>query len=218
MNHIKTLHWLQWIHVGNTVLCVLTALLLIDVAKHVRSFISNGSQLSGFGNYSTFAYPATYVYMFIPVICSSILGAILACDPSPSFKAWKPSKTLISTIGSLAFSLVFAALLPTIPGADIITAPNTALACTWTNYMEWRTIFNNPEIYPWPLLGGYVYCTYTFADVAAHERPRSEETAERSEPEVDGWGISGEGRRLKHESQPERIASQRLAAVAECRS
>ncbi|KAF7721119.1 hypothetical protein EC973_005383 [Apophysomyces ossiformis] len=89
--------------------------------------------------------------MFIPAICSVVYSVILAMDPSPQYKAWQPSKTLISSISLFAGTVFLSALLPLLPGADVIAAPDSALQCTWTDYMQWRTIFNNPEIYPWVL-------------------------------------------------------------------
>ena len=101
------------------------------------------------GNYNVFAYPASYVYMLIPSICSLVYSIILTFDPSPSYPAWYPSKTFLSSVALFAGALFLAALFPALPGGDMITNPNSALSCTWVDFMEWRTIYNNEDIYPW---------------------------------------------------------------------
>lgn len=45
----KTWHLLRWIHLANAILCIILTGLLIGVAVDIRSFISNGAALSGFG-------------------------------------------------------------------------------------------------------------------------------------------------------------------------
>lgn len=87
--------------------------------------------------------------MLIPVICSFIYSIILAADPSPQYAGWKPSKTLIGSMICFVFTLFLAALLPAVPGADVILTPDSALSCTWVDFMSWRTIFNAPDLYPW---------------------------------------------------------------------
>ncbi|KAG0180310.1 hypothetical protein DFQ29_000929 [Apophysomyces sp. BC1021] len=128
---------------------IILAGVLIGVATNVRSFITEGAALAGFGNFNTFAYPATYVYMLIPAVCSVIYSIILALDGSPQYKSWQPSKTLRSSISLFAGTIFLSAVLPLVPGADVITEPDSALQCTWTDYMQWRTIFANPDVYPW---------------------------------------------------------------------
>lgn len=49
----KTLHLLRWIHLANAILCIILTGLLIGVAVDIRSFISNGAALSGFGKEHT---------------------------------------------------------------------------------------------------------------------------------------------------------------------
>lgn len=101
------------------------------------------------GNYTTFTFPATYVYMLIPAVCALVYSIILFFDPSPSYPAWKPCKTFLGSIACFTASLFLAALLPVLPGADIMTAPESAMTCTWRDYMSWRIIYNNPEAFPW---------------------------------------------------------------------
>ncbi|KAI8145858.1 hypothetical protein BJV82DRAFT_602495 [Fennellomyces sp. T-0311] len=146
---LKSLHYIQLIHIWNATMGIILFGLLVGVATTIRSFISNGSELAGFGNYNTFAYPATYVYMLIPSICSLVYSVILAFDPSPSYPAWRPSKTFISSVALFAGALFFASLFPVLPSADMITRPESALSCSWADFMEWRTIYNNVDIYPW---------------------------------------------------------------------
>lgn len=86
--------------------------------------------------------------MFIPVISSVVYSAILTFDFSPNYKAWLPSKTMRSTIVFFTVALWFAALLPTVPGADVMT-DGSAVNCDWTNYMQWKIQFNDPITYPW---------------------------------------------------------------------
>lgn len=100
------------------------------------------------GNFTVFAYPATFVYMFIPTISCMIYSAILAFDYSPNYKAWLPSKTLRSTIFFFTAALFLAALMPTLPGGDVMT-DGAALDCHWTNYMQWKIQFNDPITFPW---------------------------------------------------------------------
>ncbi|KAI9474875.1 hypothetical protein BDB00DRAFT_793396 [Zychaea mexicana] len=146
---LKSTHHIQLVHLWNVVMGIILFGLNIGVAVKIRSFISNGSEMAGFGNYNVFAYPATYVYMLIPSICSLVYSIILALDPSPSYPAWRPSKTFLSSVALLAGALFFASLFPVLPGADMITRPDSAMACTWADFMEWRTIYNNVDIYPW---------------------------------------------------------------------
>ncbi|KAI7857919.1 hypothetical protein BDC45DRAFT_565817 [Circinella umbellata] len=146
---LKSTHHIQLIHMFNSVMGIILFGLLIGVATSIRSFVSNGAQLAGFGNYNVFAYPASYVYMLIPSICSLVYSIILAFDPSPSYPAWYPSKTFLSSIALFAGALFLAALFPAVPGGDMITNPDSALSCTWVDYMEWRTIYNNEDIFPW---------------------------------------------------------------------
>ncbi|KAI9322584.1 hypothetical protein BX666DRAFT_1896536 [Dichotomocladium elegans] len=146
---IRQIHIIQWIHIINCFFALLAMCLLISIAVNIRSFISNGAMNAGFGNYNIFAYPATYVYMLIPTICSLVYSAILACDPSPSYAVWRPSKTFISTVACYVGAFFLASLLPLLPHADIITTPDPAIACTWADFMTWRVIYNNPDIYPW---------------------------------------------------------------------
>lgn len=101
------------------------------------------------GNYNIFAYPSTFVYMLIPASAALGYSLILMCDPSPAYSAWKPSKTLVCSFGFITLTLFLAALLPCLPGADQMTTPDAAMLCTWRDYMSWRTIFNNPDLYPW---------------------------------------------------------------------
>lgn len=77
-----------------------------------------------------------------------IYSFILAFDFSPNYKAWLPSKTMRSTIIFFTAALLLAALLPAIPGADVM-ADGSALDCLWTNYMQWKIQFNDPIAYPW---------------------------------------------------------------------
>ncbi|KAI7888018.1 uncharacterized protein EV154DRAFT_566819 [Mucor mucedo] len=164
---MKSLHLIQWIHIWNTMIGVVVFGTLIGVSKNIKVFIDSGSKLAGFGmkvnktpisidlltlsyvgSFTTFAYPATYVFMLIPTICSMIYSAILAFDSSPNYKAWSPSKTLRSTIIFFTAALWFAALLPAVPGADVMT-DGSAMSCNWTNYMQWKIQFNDPITYPW---------------------------------------------------------------------
>lgn len=87
--------------------------------------------------------------MLIPAVCGLVYSLILAFDPSPSYSAWNPSKTLISTLTCMAGTLFLGSLLPLVPGADVITDPDPSIRCTWADFMSWRTIYNNPDIYPW---------------------------------------------------------------------
>ena len=87
--------------------------------------------------------------MLIPAVCALVYSIILFCDPSPSYPAWKPCKTFLGSIGCFTAALFLAALLPVLPGADIMTAPESAMTCTWRDYMSWRIIYNNPEAFPW---------------------------------------------------------------------
>lgn len=86
--------------------------------------------------------------MYIPVISSSIYSIILAFDFSPNYKAWLPSKTMRGTIIFFTVTLFLAAVLPAIPGADVM-ADGSTLDCLWTNYMQWKVIYNDPITYPW---------------------------------------------------------------------
>lgn len=86
--------------------------------------------------------------MFIPTASAFLYSIILAFDFSPNYKAWLPSKTMRGTILFFTAAVFLAALLPVVPGADVMT-DDSALSCAWTNYMEWKTIYNAPDIYPW---------------------------------------------------------------------
>jgi hypothetical protein len=86
--------------------------------------------------------------MFIPVVSSIVYSIILACDYSPNYKAWLPSKTMRGTIVFFTLAVFLAALLPAIPGADVM-ADGSTLDCLWTNYMQWKVIYNDPIAYPW---------------------------------------------------------------------
>lgn len=86
--------------------------------------------------------------MFIPTISAFIYSIILAFDFSPNYKAWLPSKTMRGSVLFFTAALFLAALTPSLPGADVMT-DGAALSCAWTNYMEWKTIYNDPNTYPW---------------------------------------------------------------------
>lgn len=86
--------------------------------------------------------------MLIPTITCTIYSAILAFDFSPKYKAWSPSKTMQGTILFFTFAIFLAALLPALPGADVM-ADGAALDCLWTNYMQWKIIYNDPVAFPW---------------------------------------------------------------------
>jgi hypothetical protein len=86
--------------------------------------------------------------MLIPTISATIYSIILACDSSPLYKAWLPSKTMRATIVFFTWAIFMAAILPIVPGADVM-ADGSAMDCLWTNYMQWNVIFNNPIVYPW---------------------------------------------------------------------
>ncbi|ORY91900.1 hypothetical protein BCR43DRAFT_497467 [Syncephalastrum racemosum] len=148
-DRLRHTHPIQLLHGFNAVLGLLLLCLLIGVAANIRSFIASGSSLAGYGNYNIFAYPSTFVYMLIPASAALGYSLILMCDPSPAYSAWKPSKTLIGSFAFITLTLFLAALLPCVPGADKMTTPDSAMMCTWRDYMSWRIMFNNPELYPW---------------------------------------------------------------------
>ncbi|CEG66522.1 hypothetical protein RMATCC62417_03085 [Rhizopus microsporus] len=139
---------IQVIHIWNSLIGVILFALLLAVTSKVKYFVSSGAEIAGYGNFQTFAYPATFVYMFIPTITATIYSIILSFDPSPKYKAWSPSRTMQGSIFFFAAALFLAALLPAIPGADVMT-DGSALECLWTNYMQWKVQFNNPEVFPW---------------------------------------------------------------------
>ncbi|KAL0090473.1 hypothetical protein J3Q64DRAFT_1847305 [Phycomyces blakesleeanus] len=142
-------HLIQLIHGFNSLISIVWAGILIGAATKINLFTTTAAALSGLGNYSGFAYPATFVYMLVPAVCSVVLSLILAFDPSPGYTFWKPSKTLTVTIGCFGIASLMSALLPLVPGADVITTPDSALDCTWTNYMTWKVIFGNIGAFPW---------------------------------------------------------------------
>jgi hypothetical protein len=86
--------------------------------------------------------------MFIPVASGVIYSVILGCDFSPNYSAWLPSRTLRSTIALVTGAVFLAALLPALPGADVMTS-GSGLDCAWTNYMQWKVIYNNPDVFTW---------------------------------------------------------------------
>lgn len=86
--------------------------------------------------------------MIIPTISAVIYSILLACDSSPLYKAWLPSKTMRGTIVFFTSALFLAALFPVLPGADVM-ADGAAMDCLWTNYMQWNVIFNDPVAFPW---------------------------------------------------------------------
>ncbi|KAI8343799.1 hypothetical protein EDC96DRAFT_329974 [Choanephora cucurbitarum] len=142
------LHLIQVLHIWNSLIGVILFSLLIGTAKNIKVFITGGAEIAGFGNFNTFAYPATFVYMFIPVIGSTVYSMILAFDSSPKYKAWLPSKTMRTTIAFFALTNLLAAMFPVIQGADVMS-DGSAIECAWTNYMQWKTIYNAPDIFPW---------------------------------------------------------------------
>ncbi|KAI9252127.1 hypothetical protein BY458DRAFT_523137 [Sporodiniella umbellata] len=139
---------IQIIHIWNTLVGVILFGLLVGVSSKIKTFVINGGEAAGYGNFQTFAYPATIVYMFIPTIAATIYSTILSLDSSPKYKAWLPSKTMQTSVFFVAFITFLAAVLPEIPGADIMVN-GSALECTWTDYMQWKIVFNNPIVYPW---------------------------------------------------------------------
>ncbi|KAI8643017.1 hypothetical protein BD408DRAFT_442901 [Parasitella parasitica] len=145
---LKGFHLIQVIHVWNALVGLILFGLLVGVSDQIRYFINNGSVLAGFGSFTTFAYPATFVYMLIPGISATVYSIILAFDSSPKYKAWLPSKTMRGSIIFFAGAVSIAALLPTLPGADVM-ADGSALDCLWTNYMQWKVIYNDPVAFPW---------------------------------------------------------------------
>ncbi|CAO3614566.1 unnamed protein product [Mucor hiemalis] len=145
---MQSLHLIQWLHLSNAVIGVIVFGLLVGISSNIKTFINNGSVLAGFGSFTTFAYPATYVFMLIPTVSCIIYSIILSFDFSPKYKAWLPSKTMRATIVFFTFAIFLAALLPALPGADVMT-DGAALDCAWTNYMQWKVIYNDPVAYPW---------------------------------------------------------------------
>lgn len=167
---MMSLHLIQLVHIFNAVIGVILFGLLVGVSSNIRTFINEGSVLAGFGkpqtkqtipkttadspsssqlgSFVTFAYPATFVYMLIPTIAATIYSIILACDSSPLYKAWLPSKTMRATIVFFTSAIFMAALLPVVPGADVMT-DGSAMDCLWTSYMQWNVQFNNPIAFPW---------------------------------------------------------------------
>lgn len=101
------------------------------------------------GNFNVFVYPATFVYLFIPAITAFIYGIVLGLDPSPRYASWTPSKTLAGSIVCVALAVLLASIWPLVPGADVMTAPDAAISCSWKNYMSWYVIYANPEAFPW---------------------------------------------------------------------
>ncbi|KAI9025072.1 hypothetical protein CLU79DRAFT_746148 [Phycomyces nitens] len=145
----RRVHLIQLIHLFIALMAIVWTGLLIGVATNIHLFTKTAAALSGLGNYSGFAYPATFVYMLVPAVCTIVFSLILAFDPSPAYSLWKPSKLLLVTIGCFGLSSLLSALLPLVPGADVITTPDPALDCTWTNYMTWKVIFGNIGAFPW---------------------------------------------------------------------
>ncbi|KAI9473995.1 MAG: hypothetical protein EXX96DRAFT_610842 [Benjaminiella poitrasii] len=145
---MKSLHLIQLLHIWNAIIGAILLGLLSGVSSFIKWFINNGSAIAGFGSFTTFAYPATFVYMFIPTISVIVYSLILAFDSSPKYKAWLPSKTMRSTIVFFTAAVFFAALLPVLPDADVMT-DGSSIECLWTNYMQWTTIYNNPIAFPW---------------------------------------------------------------------
>ncbi|KAI8979404.1 hypothetical protein BDF20DRAFT_869314 [Mycotypha africana] len=145
---MKSIHTIQLLHIWNATIGLVLFGLLVGVSTAIRSFIDNGASAAGFGSFATFAYPATYVYMLITTVSSVLYSIILASDLSPNYKAWLPSKILRSTIFIFTAAVLLAALLPVLPGADVM-ADGSAMDCLWTNYMQWKVIFNNPVAFPW---------------------------------------------------------------------
>ncbi|CAO3633700.1 unnamed protein product [Cunninghamella echinulata] len=149
----KRFHIIQIIHLWNCILGIITASVLIGTAKNVKEYVTAGALVNGFGNYNVFTYPATFVYMFIPVISSLIYAGILTFDPSPQYvHTWQPSKTLTSSIICVSIALILASLWPLVPGADVMTKPDASIDCSWKYYMSWYVIFANPEAFPWVTL------------------------------------------------------------------
>ncbi|GAA5794852.1 hypothetical protein EDC94DRAFT_591710 [Helicostylum pulchrum] len=143
-----TFHPIQWLHLWNMVIGYTLFGILVTVSNNIKTFIDHGSVLAGFGSFTTFAYPATYVYMLIPTISCMIYSTILAFDPSPKYKTWLPSKTLRFSIIFFAAACFMGALMPALPGGDVMT-DGAALDCLWTDYMQWKIQFNDPITYPW---------------------------------------------------------------------
>ncbi|KAI8364752.1 uncharacterized protein BYT42DRAFT_618897 [Radiomyces spectabilis] len=156
---------IQSVHGLNAVLGIVLCGCLIGTATNIQSFVSEGSAIAGFGNYNVFAYPATFVYMLIPAVTATVYSFILMCDRSSGYEAWRPSRTMVSSIACFAGAVLLAAVFPLIPGADIITQPYSSVECSWRDYMVWETIYNNPDVFPWVLDMGKA-CTCFRASVA----------------------------------------------------
>ncbi|ORZ25931.1 hypothetical protein BCR42DRAFT_486014 [Absidia repens] len=149
MKVLSKLHYIQYLHLWNCVIGLVLTCVLIGVAANIKYYVSSGAEISGFGNFNVFVYPATFVYMFIPAVTSVIYGLLLGLDPSPKYSRWAPSKTLSGSIACVACAILLASLWPVVPGADVMTAPDAAISCTWKNYMSWYVIYANPEAFPW---------------------------------------------------------------------
>ncbi|KAI8089146.1 uncharacterized protein BX664DRAFT_332294 [Halteromyces radiatus] len=146
---MKKFHFIQYLHFWNGFMGLILTGVLIGVAANIKKYVNSGAEIAGFGNFNVFVYPATFVYMFIPAITSFVYGIILALDPSPQHPIWIPSKTLSSSIACVAGALLFASIWPVIPGADVMTAPDAAISCSWKDYMSWYTIYADPVAFPW---------------------------------------------------------------------
>ncbi|ORX51176.1 hypothetical protein DM01DRAFT_1084239 [Hesseltinella vesiculosa] len=143
------IHLVQALHAFNAILALILFALLLSVVCSIKSFVENGAEIAGFGNYNHFNFPATQVYMFIPTISSLFYSIILAVDVSPRYPTWTPSKSLCASIVCVAGSILLAALFPLIPGADVMTFPDASIDCSWKDYMEWYTIYGNADAFPW---------------------------------------------------------------------
>ncbi|KAI8980255.1 hypothetical protein BDB01DRAFT_851861 [Pilobolus umbonatus] len=148
MIQLKRLHLIQIVHIWNTLIGIILFALLVSVSNHIALFITEGAVLAGYGNFTTFGYPATYVYMLIPVISATIYSLILTFDYSANYQTWKPSKTLRTSIFLLTFALFLASIFPVINGGDLM-AEGSSLDCHWADYMQWKVIYGNPDQFPW---------------------------------------------------------------------
>ncbi|KAI8060084.1 hypothetical protein BC940DRAFT_312931 [Gongronella butleri] len=142
-------HPIQLLHLWNCLVGIVSFIMLVVVVCSIKAYVSSGAEVAGFGNYNVFVYPATLVYMFIPIVSAIVFAAILALDPSPKYTRWAPSRTLATSVALVCLTLLIAAVLPLIPGADVMTAPDASMDCTWKNYMSWYVIYANPDAFPW---------------------------------------------------------------------
>ncbi|KAI7907930.1 uncharacterized protein BX663DRAFT_547579 [Cokeromyces recurvatus] len=145
---MRSKYLIQILHLWNAVIALIIFGLLVGVSSFIKWFINLGSSIAGFGGFTTFAYPATFVFMFIPTISAIIYSLILVFDSSPQYRAWLPSKTMQGTIIFFTVITFLSALLPVLPNIDIMT-DRSSIECLWTNYMQWTTIYNNPIAFPW---------------------------------------------------------------------